>query len=426
MRLLKTRTITSSVTSCLKDGSIKCDTTTGECPPCIYALENTYTCWKKDNSTNTCPFTGVRYDCSDSWSSTTTISSETPSDPAIDTSSSTTVSSPSSSSLSGISADASSSSIAIGRLSSSLITYGAISFGAFLVLVILVVLCARRRKMRYRREEDIAATEAGNFGRNRTSSDRRLRGLMKARDDTLSGPYNNVLDTSKVNYAVPSVNPKHGKRYGGQHKGSHIDDSLSRVPTDESPRSFDGMLADSSDSPAFLGKKTSSQRSGGHSAQATPIVQGIGKYSDVSNYVHQDVSFRCTSTPDVFGEYLRMKQEMHFDESGGNNMGRRKSLSFSDISSDLGSSKSSFESSGGTSQLPQRRLDQDGRFSMADSITDSIADSVTDSEYAEQLRTRGESDCFSEMSYNDERYSFSSVEGLDDSQVRESKREVEI
>lgn len=53
----------SSVTSCLKDGSTTCDTTTVDCPPCIYALDNTYTCWEKDNSTNTCPFTGVRYDC---------------------------------------------------------------------------------------------------------------------------------------------------------------------------------------------------------------------------------------------------------------------------------------------------------------------------------------------------------------------------
>ena len=55
----------SSVTSCLKDGSTTCDTTTGGggCPPCIYVLDNTFTCWEKDNATNTCPFTGVRYDC---------------------------------------------------------------------------------------------------------------------------------------------------------------------------------------------------------------------------------------------------------------------------------------------------------------------------------------------------------------------------
>ena len=59
----RTNDFCSSVASCLKDGSVSCDTTTGDCPPCIYALDDTFTCWAKDNSTNTCPFTGVRYDC---------------------------------------------------------------------------------------------------------------------------------------------------------------------------------------------------------------------------------------------------------------------------------------------------------------------------------------------------------------------------
>ncbi|CAI5726421.1 unnamed protein product [Peronospora destructor] len=71
----ETNDFCSSVTSCLKDGSVTCNTTVGDCPPCIYALNNTFTCWKKDNSTNTCPFTGVRYDCSDSWRSTTSTTS---------------------------------------------------------------------------------------------------------------------------------------------------------------------------------------------------------------------------------------------------------------------------------------------------------------------------------------------------------------
>lgn len=54
----------STVTTCLKDGSETCTTATDDCPPCIYTLADSYSCWEKDNTTNTCPFTGVRYDCS--------------------------------------------------------------------------------------------------------------------------------------------------------------------------------------------------------------------------------------------------------------------------------------------------------------------------------------------------------------------------
>ena len=171
--------------------------------------------------------------------------------------------------------------------------------------------------------------------------------------------------------------------------------------------------------PAVLSNKAGSYKSSGRSAR------GTSRYSNVSEYVQQDVSFRCTSTPDVFGEYLRMKQEMQYDD-GDDSLMSRSGMSFSEIISDLGSSQCSLESSETTGRLPQRRTNQDERSSMSDSFTDSIANSVTDSEYAEQLRARGESDCFSEMSYNDERYSFSSLDGLDDSQIREGKREVEI
>ena len=53
-----------TVTTCLSNGQAACDRTVTACPPCIYALQNQYTCWDKDNATNTCPFTGVEYDCS--------------------------------------------------------------------------------------------------------------------------------------------------------------------------------------------------------------------------------------------------------------------------------------------------------------------------------------------------------------------------
>ncbi|GMF24382.1 unnamed protein product [Phytophthora lilii] len=375
----------------------------------------------------------------DSWSaatsgSSTSASSRTASSSSTNsTAGSSTPSTTSSASSSGTSADTTSSA-STGGLSSSLITYGAIGLGAVLIVVILIILCARRRKMRRRREENIAVSGAGNFGRNRALSDKRPRGLSK-RDDAFAGPYNNILDSSKVNYPPPNVNAGYGGGYGGHRKGSRPEpmDNLSRVPTDESPRSFDGMLTDSTHSPAMLGGSThtshtsrGSQKSGGRSVQAAPVVGGIGGFSNVNEYVQQDVSSRCTSTPNVFGEYLRMKQEMQYDDADRSTMGGMSGVSFSDTISDLDSGKYSFESSQGIGRLPQRRTDLDGRSSMADSITDSIADSVTDSEYAEQLRARGESDCFSEMSYNDEKYSFSSLDGLDDSQVREGKREVEI
>ncbi|EGZ11076.1 hypothetical protein PHYSODRAFT_563853 [Phytophthora sojae] len=426
----------SSVTSCLKDGSTACDTTTGECPPCIYALDSTYTCWEKDNSTNTCPFTGVRYDCSDSWSTTTSTSSAatstTSSSSASSTPSTAGTSDGSSTTASASSSDTStesSSSGTIGGLSSSLITYGAIGLGAVLIFVILIILCARRRKMRRRREEEIAAAGAGNFGRNRAPSDKRPRGLSKPDNGSYPGPYNNLLDTSKVNYAAgPNMNAGYGGSYGARRKGSRGDpmDTMSRVPTDESPRSFDGMLTDSTHSPAVLGASShnsrGSHKSGGRSAQAAPVVGGIGGFSNVNEYVQQDVSLRCTSTPNVFGEYLRMKQEMQYDDADRSTMGGMSGVSFSDTISDLDSGKYSFQSSQGIGRMPQRRTDLDSR----SSIADSIADSVTDSEYAEQIRARGESDCYSEMSYNDEKYSFSSLDGLDDSQVRKGKREVEI
>ncbi|RLN98686.1 hypothetical protein BBJ28_00020824 [Nothophytophthora sp. Chile5] len=280
----------------------------------------------------------------------------------------------------------------------------------------------------------------GNFGqrdrdRDRALSDKRGRGMSK-RDDALAGPYNNILDTSKVNYTTPgNMNPgPYGGGYGHHRKASRSDPAMmeagrdsndqsfvSRVPTDDSLHSFDGMLADSAHSPAMLGG--GSHKSSNRNVQNAPVVGGIGGFSSVNELVQQDVSTRCTATPNVFGEYLRMKQEMQYE--GDADRSTSGGLSISDSVSELDSGKYSFESARELGHLPTRRTDlDDGRSSMADSI----ADSVTDSEYAEHLRARGESDCFSEMSYNDEKYSFTeSLDGLDDSQARGTKkREVEI
>ncbi|CEG40206.1 RxLR-like protein [Plasmopara halstedii] len=396
----------TSITSCLRDGSITCDTASGGCPPCIYALDNTYTCWEKDNLTNTCPFTGVRYDCSASWSSTTSseIGSAILATPSSSTNS--TGSTDSSSSSSDLRADTSSSSI-FGGSSYDLILYGAIGFGAMLIFGTVAFLCLRKRKNK--RHPD----ESSTFGGVQNAVDKRMRGVSK-RDDSSSGPYNNILDTSKVNY-VSGIN----SGYGRYSKGSRHDrlDPSSHVPIGRARTSFDGILADSSQSPAVLGGSARRSLKNGRCSNKESN-GGVGGFSHVSEYVQQDVSSRCSSTSNVFGEYLRTKQEMQYDDAGHSHLGEMSGISFSGTISDLDSGKYSFESLQGISRPPQLRLGIDSRLS--------VADSITDSEYGEQLRGRGESDCDSEMSYNDEKYSFSSVDSLDDSQVREGKREVEI
>ncbi|CAI5746173.1 unnamed protein product [Peronospora destructor] len=388
----ETNDFCSSVTSCLKDGSVTCNTTVGDCPPCIYALNNTFTCWKKDNSTNTCPFTGVRYDCSDSWRSTT---STTSSSSATNLFSTDSVGSTPASTLVSSSVDTKAdnlSSVTIGGISTSLITYGAISLGAFLALVILIILCARRRKMRRFREANIA-TEAGNIN----SSDRRLRGLSKPRDDASAGPYNNVLDTTKINFAIPNIT--------SSHKELRCGPIVSHLPTNESPRSFNGMLADSSDFPAVLGNKAGPYKSDGRSAHGTSVAGGISRYSNVSEYVQPGR---------ILPLYIHSRRLCITSLSD---------MSFSESISDLNCSQFSLESSQNTGRLPQRRTNQDKRFSLNDSFY------RLHRQFGHRLRVcraiacaRRERDCFSEMSYNDERYSFSSLNGLDDSQGREGKR----
>ncbi|TDH66328.1 hypothetical protein CCR75_006812 [Bremia lactucae] len=421
----------SSIVSCLKDGSATCDTKTGTCPPCIYTLDSTHTCWEKDNSTNTCPFTGVRYDCCtsdrhilqysisykampDSWSVQTFSlnSSET----STTSSSSAGVNDPTSSiPLSPVISAETSSSISVGGLSPELVTYGAIGLGLVLIIVVIIsIICFRRCKLRQRREKNVLDT--ANARGNYDVSDKRMRGLSK-RDSGFSGPYNNILDTSKVSYAASSVS----LGFSGHSKGSRPEptDSSSHVSTKVSSRSFDGILAESAQSPAVLGGSVcGSHKSGSCRVLGSAALGGYGDFSNVNEYVQQDVSSRCSSKPNVFGEYLRMKEEMQYDEPDRVSLDGPSGVSFSDTISDLDSGKYSFHSVQGISRPPQRLVDQNGR--------SSIADSITDSEYAEQSLSRDESDCGSEMSFNDEKYSFSSIDSLNDSQVRESKREVEI
>lgn len=290
--------------------------------------------------------------------------------------------------------------------------------------------------MRRRREENATIIGPGtNFSHGSVLTDKRPRGLSKLREDPYAGSYNNVLDTNKVSYIRPDVNSggssEEQQQQQQQRKHSppvRVKSAVPRGRTNESPRSMDGMLTDSPHSPPVLGGKASSYKGvSGRSMLPPSSAAGISGFSNVSEYVQQDVSSRCTSTPNVFAEYLRMKEEMQYDDEGtGSVADGLSAVSFSDTISDLDSGKYSFASSHDVSRPPKRRVDVDGRSSVSNSIADSIADSVTDSEYAEHLRARGGSECDSEMSYNDEKYSFSSLDGLDDSQVRVGKREVEI
>ncbi|KAI9919050.1 hypothetical protein PsorP6_011543 [Peronosclerospora sorghi] len=391
----KTRNFCKSVTSCLKDGSAPCDATTGKCPPCIYALDDTYTCWEKENSTNTCPFTGVRYDCSDSWKELTKTgnsSSEAPS----------THLPPSPPPSPSASPSGSPATISLEILNSRYFMYVAIGLGVLFVVALVGILCARRRKTRRCHEEN--GTTLG--ARNRSiSSEKRSYGFSHPRDDTFAGPYNNINTTKVKNHTAIKMD------------SDPMDDTLSRVPTVESTGS---VLTGSAQSTAVIGATFGSHKSGGRCIGASPVPKGIHGCSDVSEYVQQDVSSRCSSTPNVLGEYLRMKQEMQFDDSE-HRIEETSGMDFSDVMSESDSRYSFQSSSESISQPMQPRTYVDGRSSIADSITDSIADS----EYAEDL---GRSDCFSDMSYNDEKYSFCSLDGLDDSQVqaKERKREFEI
>lgn len=398
--LVDTTEFCNSITSCLKEGQSKCDTSSGKCPPCIYVLNSTLTCWEKDNTTNTCPFTGVRHDCSALWesalsSSTGVTASATPS-----SSSNSTNSTASPSSSSGHLADASSD--IFGGLSTDVIIYGAIGVGAILILVIFVIVCVRRRKTRRHREYNKSVD--GTVDGHQDGSDKHAFGLHKC-DDSFPGPYNANLDTSRVNFAASS-NDFNSRHTVGSRQGPIK--SSSQVRKSRSQQSLNGVSADPSRLP---GKGVCElHKSGGRSVRG-----GNGAFPNVNKYVQHDISSRCSSTPNVFGEYLRMKQEMQYDDAG---QSTTSVVSIGDTISDLDSGKYSFESLQGTDQPPQGRVDLIGR--------SSIAESITDSEYGDQSRGRGESECDSEMSYNDEKYSFCSVGSFDNSQLRKGEREIEI
>lgn len=290
---------------------------------------------------------------------------------------------------------------------------------------------------------------------------KRERGMSK-RDDALTGPYNNIPDTTKGGGAyggyntststatTTGTNSNRTGNYGGQQTGragnksrkqsdaiammeagrdSH-ESFVSIVPTEDA-NSFDGFLGERS--PSVLGDDVRSHRSGrsgkGRASRPGVVVGGIGGFAAVNEklVVQQDVANRCTTSANMYDEYMRMKQEMEYDDDGHHH----PTGAADDVMSDAG--LSDFESD--TMSMHKFSLESStGMLARHHDNGLSLTDSVTDSEYAAAMRDRGESDCFSEMSYNDEKYSFSESDfdatSLDGSHARGAKpavdREIEI
>jgi hypothetical protein len=332
---------------------------------------------------------------------------------------------------------------------SSLITYIAIGVAVLLVLVIgCVVWRRKRRSAKARRDLHTPPHQ------------KRDRGMSK-RDEAFAGPYNNIPDTAKngggfggytasTSTTGTATSSNRTGHYGGQQqqvgrganksrkqsdaiammeagRDSH-ESFVSIVPTEDA-HSFDGFLGERS--PSVLGDDVRSHRSGrsgkGRASRPGVVVGGIGGFAAVNEKlaVQQDVANRITTSANMYDEYLRMKQEMELDEDGHHHPEDDDVMSdagLSDFESDtMSMHKFSLESSTGM----MARHHDNGL---------SLTDSVTDSEYAAAMRDRGESDCFSEMSYNDEKYSFSESDfdatSLDGSHARGAKttpdREIEI
>jgi hypothetical protein len=62
---LHAQELCQQLTKCRRQGNDDCDRTVEACPPCMYSgVRNAYLCYDKAADTNTCPYTGVVYDCS--------------------------------------------------------------------------------------------------------------------------------------------------------------------------------------------------------------------------------------------------------------------------------------------------------------------------------------------------------------------------
>lgn len=261
--------------------------------------------------------------------------------------------------------------------------YAGIGVGALVVLIVVIALCRRRkRKKSLNNTTQMAHMAAGPGKRDRAKT---------KHEEAFGAPYNNVLDTSKGAYG--SYQRKHSDPVFMDEPNRDSDPSyVTGVPTEEA-LSVDGMLGEAPLTPVVLGGGHHNNHNHNNHHQSNKTGKSVGNksaFASANDLVSQDISIRCTTSANVFDEYLRMKQEMNYD----NDDAMSEVMSeMSDFDSDtMSMHKFSLESSQGLAGGLARH---DGGLS------------ITDSEYDEHMRNRGASECYSEMSYNDEKYSFS-------------------
>lgn len=273
---------------------------------------------------------------------------------------------------------------------SKLMLFGGIGIGVLVLLLIVLLICKRRKRQQARRN-----TVARHMAR---SSSKRVK---TKHDEAFGGGGGNAynhMDTSKAGGggAYGSYQPRKLSDPVLLEDASRDSDTtyMSAVPssaaTDEA-LSVDGMLGDAPLTPVVLGG--GGGRHTGKSLKTAGAAKTNNGFTSVNDLVTQDISIRCTTSANVFDEYLRMKQEMNYDQDDD---GMSDVLSeMSDLDSDTMSlHKFSLESSQGIVGIGALARHDGGL-------------SITDSEYDEHMRNRGASECYSEMSYNDEKYSFS-------------------
>ncbi|TMW67079.1 hypothetical protein Poli38472_012195 [Pythium oligandrum] len=382
--------ICDAVTQCRRNGGEMCIRSTGSCPPCIYSLNNEYTCFEKDSVTNTCPFTGVKYDCSTVWTSSAN-STSSPSSNSSHSSGSNSSAGPHLGSVGTPDSPTTSTTTHSAETSSSNVPMYAGIGGGVLVVLLVAFFVINRRRQRNRQMPQFAMRDSppplsikpGVSG--------------KAPPSSGSSGYAPVLETTKGRYTRKHSDP--AMLDGGRMS----DTGYSGVTTVDS---MDGMLTDHAMMPAVLGDPPASNRRGGiprsfkrHNSGSS---HGSSSYIE-QQQIYQDVSARVTNSANVFDEYLKMKHEMNYDADE----------TMSELDSERFSLASELTVGGDQGGIDPR----------------DISMSLTESEYAEVenfQRSRGESECYSEMSYNDEKYSFSEELRESIASTKHGEREVEI
>ncbi|TYZ62908.1 hypothetical protein PybrP1_000337 [[Pythium] brassicae (nom. inval.)] len=415
----------ATVQTCtVNDASKSCDVRVEKCPPCIFPRADKFACFEYDaeaRAAQQCPYVSAStnyVDCSTAanWKKWNTGASVSSSNTTLAPSSGLRNGSVASGSRASGNATAGdkpsmSSSKSGSGAGSKVALYAGIGVGALVVLLVIVVLW-RRRRQRDRRNTVARHIARSSSKPAKTKHEEAFGGA--AGGASVAAPYNNALDTSK------------GGAYGSYHHRKLSDPVLMEDPSRDSDTTYmaaapadeamsvDGMLSEEPVTPVVLldhgafrtGKSAAKNHGMGGGVGAAATGNGNGNapgnapgFASVNDMLTQDISIRCTTSANVFDEYLRMKQEMNYDDDA---MSEAMS-EMSDVDSDTMSlHKYSLESAaaaggGGVGGALARH---NGGLS------------ITDSEFEEHMDNRGESECYSEMSYNDEKYSFSEDDDL--------------